>query len=92
MVADQEIFSKFFAGLELGGFFGWTPARDLVLSAEVGKALIFDQVAFFAGDAEIDLVVGHPCNQRLQTVCRDGFCDFKDGIATGEAEQFWLGG
>ena len=90
IVALQEFFGEFLACLELGRLKVRSPAWDSGLFAEIGKAFALHEVAFLAGDAEADLVGGHPVDEGLEAIGRDRLCELEDRVAAGKAKHLRL--
>ena len=89
-VSDEEFLGELLARLELRGLLRRPPAWDAVPRTEVCKPLAFHQVALLTGDAEIDGIGIHPCDERLQTIGIHRLGDFENRIAAGETKQLGI--
>ena len=81
----KKVFRKSLTGLELRSFFQRPPARDACLSTKIRQSAILDQIGFLTGNAEINFLALHECDEVEQIPSFDKRGKFGDGIAA------WIG-
>lgn len=91
-MAGEEFLGEFLAGLKLGALFFGPPAGNPDTFAGVGEAFAQDEVTFFARDAEVDAVGGHPVDEAVEAGGGYRCGDLEDGVASGVAIKFGGGG